>query len=63
MEERFNTAQAEVMECVSGACEYRLAGSDAWHTSTAGESFQIAANSYFDLRVTAAPYHYICHYA
>ena len=61
MEQRFNTAQAEVMECVAGSCEYRLAGSDAWHTSRAGESFQIPANAYFDIRVTE-PYHYICHY-
>jgi uncharacterized protein YaiE (UPF0345 family) len=63
MEQRFNTAQAEVMECVAGACEYRLAGSDDWCTSSAGESFRVAANSYFDIRVSTAPYHYICHYA
>ncbi|MCB1999139.1 MAG: pyrimidine/purine nucleoside phosphorylase [Burkholderiaceae bacterium] len=61
MEQRFNTAQAEVMECVAGSCEYRLAGSDAWQTSRAGESFRIPANAYFDIRVTE-PYHYICHY-
>jgi hypothetical protein len=62
MEQRFNTAQAEVMECVAGACEYRLAGSTDWRASAAGESFQVAANSYFDIRVSE-PYHYICHYA
>ncbi|MCZ4311904.1 pyrimidine/purine nucleoside phosphorylase [Comamonadaceae bacterium G21597-S1] len=61
MEQRFNTAQAEVMECVAGSCEYRLAGSDEWRTSRAGESFQVPANAYFDIRVTE-PYHYICHY-
>ena len=61
MEQRFNTAQAEVMECVAGSCEYRLAGSDAWQTSRPGESFRIPANAYFDIRVTE-PYHYICHY-
>ncbi len=62
MEQRFTTAQAEVMECVAGSCEYRLAGSDDWRASTAGESFLVPANAYFDIRVTA-PYHYICHYA
>jgi purine/pyrimidine-nucleoside phosphorylase len=58
----FSTAAAEIMECVGGACEYRLAGTDDWLRSAAGESFQIAANSRFDIRVTE-PYHYICHYA
>ena len=61
MDQRFNTAQAETMECVAGSCQYRLAGSVAWHTSRAGESFQVPANAYFDIRVTE-PYHYICHY-
>lgn len=61
MEQRFTTAQAEVMECVAGRCEYRLAGSQEWRTSSAGESFQVPANAYFDIRVTEA-YHYICHY-
>ncbi len=58
----FNTVAAEIMECVAGFCEYKLAGSDAWKRSSAGESFQIPANSSFDIRVTE-PYHYICHYA
>ena len=26
----FNTGAPEIMECVAGACEYKLAGSDAW---------------------------------
>ena len=26
----FNTGAPEVMECVAGGCEYRLAGTDAW---------------------------------
>jgi len=50
------------MECVAGACEYRLAGTDAWVASKAGESFSIPANSSFDIRVAEA-YHYICHFA
>lgn len=58
----FSTGAAEIMECVGGACEYRLAGSDTWVRSAAGESFRIGANSSFDIRVTE-PYHYICHYA
>ena len=58
----FGTAAAEIMECVAGACEYRLAGTDAWVASKAGESFSVPANSSFDIRVTEA-YHYICHFA
>ena len=58
----FNTGASEVMECVAGSCEYRLAGTDEWKTSRAGESFSIPANSSFDIRVTE-PYHYVCRYA
>ena len=59
---RFNTAAAERMECVAGQCEYRLDGAgDAWSTSNPGESFSVAANASFEIRVEAA-YHYICHF-
>lgn len=58
----FNTSAAEIMECVGGSCEYRLAGSSEWKTSGPGEQFSIPANSSFDIRV-AEQYHYICHYA
>ena len=58
----FNTGAAEVMECVAGGCEYKLAGSDAWQTSGPGDKFSIPANSSFDIRVDQA-YHYICHFA
>ena len=57
----FNTGAAEIMECVGGGCEYKLAGSDEWKSSGPGEQFSIPANSSFDIRVTEA-YHYICHY-
>ena len=57
----FNTGAPEIMECVAGACEYKLAGSDAWQRSSAGETFSVPANSSFDIRVTEA-YHYICHF-
>jgi hypothetical protein len=58
----FNTGAAEIMECVAGSCDYKLAGSDAWVKSTAGEKFSVPDNSKFDIRVTEA-YHYICHFA
>ena len=57
----FNTGAAEIMECVGGRCEYKLAGSDEWKPSGPGDRFSIPANSSFDIRVTEA-YHYLCHY-
>ena len=57
----FNTGAAEIMECVAGACEYKLAGTDTWVTSTPGQKFSVPANSRFDIRVSDA-YHYICHF-
>ena len=57
----FGTAAPEIMECVGGSCEYRLAGSTEWQRSSAGERFQVDANTKFDIRVSE-PYHYICHY-
>ena len=58
----FNTDVAEIMECVAGSCEYKLAGTDAWVKSTTGEKFSVPSNSTFDIKVTE-PYHYICHFA
>jgi len=59
----FSTGAPEIMEGVSGTCEYRLAGSEKWVTSGAGEKFSVAGNSKFDIRVTdTGGYHYICHF-
>ncbi len=57
----FNTAAPEIMECVAGACRYRLPGQD-WQASQAGESFSVPANTAFDIEVTGEPYHYVCHF-
>lgn len=57
----FTTGAPEVMLCVGGSCEYRLAGNEQWHTSTVGQKFSVRGNSSFDIRVTDA-YHYICQY-
>ena len=57
----FNTGAAEIMECVAGACEYKLAGSAEWVRSAAGQKFSVPANSSFEIRVAEA-YHYICHF-
>ncbi len=57
----FNTGAAEIMECTGGSCEYKLKGSDAWVTSSAGSKFSVPANSSFEIKV-AESYHYICHF-
>jgi purine/pyrimidine-nucleoside phosphorylase len=57
----FNTGAPEIMECVAGECEYKLAGSNEWLTSGAGQQFSIPGNSSFEIRVKDA-YHYICHF-
>ncbi len=58
----FNTGAPEIMECVAGSCEYKLAGADSWVKSSAGEQFSVPGHSSFDIRVTET-YHYICHFA
>ena len=57
----FNTGSPEIMECVAGACEYKLAGTNEWKKSLAGDKFSVPGNSSFEIRVTE-PYHYICHF-
>jgi purine/pyrimidine-nucleoside phosphorylase len=57
----FNTGAPEIMECVAGGCEYKLAGSNKWLASKAGDKFNVPGNSSFEIRVTEA-YHYICHF-
>jgi len=61
----FTTGAAEIMECVGGACEYKLPGADQWETSSVGERFSVTENSTFDIRVAPGfeAYHYICHFA
>jgi uncharacterized protein YaiE (UPF0345 family) len=58
----FSTGAPEIMEGVSGACEWRLAGTDTWQSSGAGEKFSVPGNAKFDIRVTGEPYSYICHF-
>ena len=60
----FNTGAPEIMECVAGSCDYKLAGSDAWVTSGAGDKFSVPGNAKFEIRVSEghAAYHYICHF-
>lgn len=58
----FNTGAPEIMEGVAGSCRVRLKGETGWRRYGAGESFDVPANSSFDIEVEGEPYHYICHF-
>lgn len=57
----FNTAAAEIMELLAGSCRVRLTNSDHWDCYSEGESFNVPANSSFDIEVTEL-LDYICHF-
>jgi uncharacterized protein YaiE (UPF0345 family) len=57
----FDTGVAEVMEMLSGEMDVLLPGSTHWQTFKAGESFDVPANSKFDLVVKAFA-DYCCSY-
>ena len=56
----FTTNAAEVMAIVAGACRVRLKGESAWKSYPAGSSFPVAANSAFDIEVSAGIAEYVC---
>lgn len=58
----FKTGAPEIMEGVAGQCRVRLQGESGWTTYSAGQSFNVPANSSFDIEVAGEPYHYICHF-
>jgi uncharacterized protein YaiE (UPF0345 family) len=60
-EYNFGTAAAELMEIIDGDVEVKLAGSDTWNTYTAGTSFEVVANSNFDIKVKTLT-DYCCSY-
>jgi uncharacterized protein YaiE (UPF0345 family) len=57
----FNTAQKEIMEMMSGELEIRLPGEEVFKTLSTPETFEVAANSSFDLKIKT-PTDYCCSY-
>lgn len=47
----FNTGDAEIMEIMSGEMDVQLPGSEAWVTIIGPQSFDVPANSAFNLKV------------
>jgi uncharacterized protein YaiE (UPF0345 family) len=57
----FETGSPEVMEIISGKCRVRLPGESDWKNYKAGESFEVPANSRFDIEATEV-LDYVCHF-
>ncbi|MAD43116.1 MAG: hypothetical protein CL623_12095 [Arcobacter sp.] len=57
----FGTNEAELMEILEGTVEVKLAGSDTWNTYTSNTSFNVEANSSFDIKVKTIT-DYCCSY-
>ncbi len=47
----FDTQAAELMEIMKGQLEVLIAGTDTWKTICSGQSFDVPANSSFQLKV------------
>ncbi|QIS02633.1 DUF1255 family protein [Nocardia brasiliensis] len=58
---QFGTSQLEIMQVVSGALTVKLPGSDEFVTYSAGEKFEVPADSKFDVEVAVATA-YLCEY-
>ncbi len=56
----FNTADKEIMEIMSGELEVRLPNEE-WKTLNTPESFEVPANSSFDLKIKSVT-DYCCSY-
>jgi uncharacterized protein YaiE (UPF0345 family) len=60
-EYKFSTGKREIMEILSGTVEIQLPGSQIWQTITGGESFDVAANAAFGIKVLSVT-DYCCSY-
>ena len=47
----FNTGKKELVTIISGSLTVRMANTDEWLIFQPGESFEVEANSHFDLKV------------
>ncbi|WP_019029744.1 pyrimidine/purine nucleoside phosphorylase [Colwellia piezophila] len=47
---KFATNEQELMEITAGECEILLAGASDWQSISAGQSFEVAANSAFEIK-------------
>ena len=57
----FNTGAPERMELNAGRCRIRIKGDAAWQEFGAGQSFNVPANSSFEIE-TLETLDYVCHF-
>ena len=57
----FGTDAPETMEIVAGKCRVRLPNDGEWKTFEAGQRFQVAASSRFEIEALE-PVDYVCHF-
>lgn len=60
-EYHFSTAKKEIMDIQSGSVDIQLPGESDWRTINGGESFEVPANSAFDIKVKTVT-DYCCTY-
>lgn len=60
-EYEFGTSTVEIMSVISGTMEVKLPGSEKWQTIMANESFEVAANVKFGVRLQVETA-YLCLY-
>lgn len=58
-EYKFNTDKAELMEITAGKASYCLAGEESWNEVAAGDSFNVPANSSFQINALEVT-DYVC---
>jgi uncharacterized protein YaiE (UPF0345 family) len=58
---RFNTQAPEVMDLTQGSCRVKIGDDQNWVSFQAGESFNVPANSHFEIEVTSL-LDYVCHF-
>ncbi len=58
-EYEFSTGDREIMEILAGELDVMLPGTSTWKAVRGGESFEVAANSKFTMKVTKLS-DYIC---
>lgn len=56
----FGTGAAERMDIIAGTCKVKLKSETAWKTYEAGSSFNVPANSGFDISVEKGLAEYLC---
>lgn len=61
-EYHFGTAAAERMSVISGELHAKRDGASTWTVYPAGTSFEIAADSGFDVIAVGGPAAYLCEY-